>query len=222
MTDQEQLARTATLLADGTRAEMLVAMMDGRAFPAGQLAALSHVSASTASHHLSCLIEGGLVEVFQCGRHRYHRLAAPQVAELIEALGGVGPSPAIPLHGPAAKLAKCRTCYDHLAGRMAVELCGRFLQEEFLIVEDDGFLVTPSGLRFFEGFGVSIKASRRPAAKRCLDWTERRPHVGGALGAAFLNRLFELGWVKRGESPRSIEVSVVGAERMFDLFGLAA
>ncbi|AIE87729.1 ArsR/SmtB family transcription factor [Fimbriimonas ginsengisoli] len=212
------LTTIASLLADPARAEMLLAMMDGRVHPASDLAAIAHVSPSTASHHLAALVEGGLVTVTQIGRCRYHGLAGPEIAELLESIGSLSPASL----RAARPLAECRSCYDHLAGRFGIRLRKGLEAREFVRLEGDRFTVSPSGFEFFTEFGIDVaalKAKRRPLARACIDWTERVPHIGGSLGAALLSRLLDRGWVTRGDIPRSLTVTPVG-EECLQSFGL--
>jgi DNA-binding transcriptional ArsR family regulator len=152
--DTTRLTEIAALIADPTRAEMLLALMDGQAKCASELASAANISTSTASHHLAALVKGGVVDVVQEGRHRYHRLAGYQVAELIEILGNLGRGA-----GPVSKkelLTPCRSCYDHLAGRTGVALRVGLEEKGYLILENDRFLVTASGFSFFESFGFDM------------------------------------------------------------------
>lgn len=222
-----RIAPVAALLADSTRAAMLTALLDGRALAAGELARLAGVSAPTASSHLARLRSGGLVTVVSAGRHRYYRLAGPEVAGALEVLARLGPrTPVRSLRQSrqAAALSAARTCYDHLAGQAGVAL--------FDCLLDGGVLsnaggaadlnVTDDGAVLLAGFGVdtgALRESRRRFAAACLDWTERRPHLGGALGAAVTGRLLELGWVERGPGRRAILVTAAGAERLGATFG---
>lgn len=221
----DQMTTVAALIADPTRADILLALMDGRAFPASELAAIAHVSPSTASHHLASLVQGGLVEVFVSGRHRYHRLAGPQVAELLESLGSIVVPPVRRLAPAAAGLAECRTCYDHLAGKLGVRLRKSLEVRGFILNEGDRFMPTPSGEQFLCEFGLDVSAltrGRRPQSKACLDWTERVPHIGGALGAVLFDRLVERGWLAKGDAPRSIVVTEIGKECLDRTFPLDA
>jgi DNA-binding transcriptional ArsR family regulator len=221
------IAPVAALLADSTRAAMLTALLDGRALAAGELARLAGVSAATASSHLARLRSAGLVTVVSQGRHRYYRLAGPQVAGALEVLARLAPrTPVRSLRQSrqAAALSAARTCYDHLAGRAGVALldgllAGGVLSEAGGTADVD---VTDDGAVLLAGFGVDTRAlreSRRRFATACLDWTERRPHLGGALGAAITGRLLELGWVERGPVRRAVVVTAAGAERMAATFG---
>jgi DNA-binding transcriptional ArsR family regulator len=221
------IAPVATLLADSTRAAMLTALLDGRALAAGELARLAGVSAATASSHLARLRSGGLVTVVSQGRHRYYRLAGPEVASALEVLARIGPqTPVRSLRQSrqAAALSAARTCYDHLAGQAGVALLDALLANGVVCGADGAadLDVTEDGDALLAGFGVdtsALRGSRRRFAATCLDWTERRPHLGGALGAAITGRLLELGWVEHGPSRRVILVSAAGTQRLAATFG---
>jgi DNA-binding transcriptional ArsR family regulator len=219
----------ASLLAEPTRAAMLTALLDDRPLAAGELARISGVSAATASAHLARLLGGGLVTVVQQGRHRYYRLAGPQVAAAIEALAHLSPvSPVRSLRESreAAALAEARTCYDHLAGRAGVALLDALLASRILTPQAGTgparYVVTAAGLTALKAFGLDIGAlerTRRRFAGACLDWTERKPHLNGALGAAITARLFGLGWLERGTRRRAVLVTPAGAEGIAVTFG---
>lgn len=217
------IAPVAALLADRGRAAMLTALMDGRALPAGELARTAGVTAQTASGHLARLLEGGLVTVVRQGRHRYYRLAGPEVAQVIEALGRIGaPVEVRSLRQSrrARALRSARTCYDHLAGRAGVALF-EALVDRGLIEPDDGreHRLTPKGREVLAGLGVEVPAGRRRFAVECLDWTERRPHLGGALGAALTARLVGLGWLEHGCERRAMKITPRGRRGLQDAFG---
>ena len=224
------VAPAASLLAEPTRAAMLTAMLDDRPLAAGELARLAGVSPATASAHLTRLLHGGLVTVISQGRHRYYRLAGPEVAAVMEALAHLSPvSPVRSLRQSqdAAALAQARTCYDHLAGRAGVALLDALLARKFLVAPPmDGlperFEVTTDGLATLSSFGLDIgtlKRTRRRFAGACLDWTERKPHLNGALGAAITARLLGLGWLERGARRRAVRVTPAGAEGLTATFG---
>jgi hypothetical protein len=228
---------------------MLTALLDDRALAAGELAELAGVSPATASEHLTRLLGGGLVTVTSQGRHRYYRLAGHRVAAAIEALSHL--SPAAPVRGlrqsrRAAALAQARTCYDHLAGQAGVALLDALLAGGVLAGSMDGLPadgkdpaagaapqarqdlavleVTAAGEITLAAFGVhaaSLRHSRRRFAGACLDWTERRPHLNGALGAAITARLLELGWIERGARSRAVRVTPAGQEGLAATFGWA-
>lgn len=210
------VARVASLMAEPARAAMLTALLDGRALAAGELARLAGVSPATASAHLSRLLDGGLVTVLRQGRHRYYALAGPGVAEALEALARISPRPAVRSLRAARQarmLADARTCYDHLAGRAGVDLLDRLVAGGFLRAGGEGYEVCPAGERLLADLGVDLPAvrrARRRFAPSCLDWTERRPHLGGALGAAITARLLELGWFERGAVRRALRVTELG------------
>jgi DNA-binding transcriptional ArsR family regulator len=226
------IAPVAALLADRARAAMLTVLLDGRPLSAGELARAAGVSAATASSHLGKLLDGDLVSVVQQGRHRYYRLKGAEVATVIEALSLI--SPLVQVRSlrqsrQARALGEARTCYDHLAGRAGVALLdamiGRGLIESRGEDEDPGrsaYEVTDKGEERLAGLGVDLggaRAARRRFAGHCLDWTERRPHLNGALGAAVTARLIELGWFERGTSRRSLVLTEAGQAGLADVFG---
>ncbi|MFE9919517.1 ArsR/SmtB family transcription factor [Micromonospora sp. NPDC005553] len=204
-TDGRGMAELAALLADGTRAGMCLALLDGRAWTAGELARRAGVAPSTASDHLTRLVRGGLLVEERQGRHRYLRLAGPSVAQLIEDLAGHAPATPTPTGSlraatASASLAYARTCYDHLAGRLGVLMYDALLSERRLD-RASGLALTPDGWAWAAGLGVPVdvlRVARRPVVRDCLDWTERRPHLAGSLGAALCRRFTELGWISQG------------------------
>ncbi|MGW3895166.1 ArsR/SmtB family transcription factor [Micromonospora profundi] len=210
------MAELAALLADGTRADICVALLDGRAWTAGELARRAGVAPSTASDHLTRLVRGGLLVEERQGRHRYLRLAGPSVAQLIEALAGhtpAAPRPATSLRAAttATAMAYARTCYDHLAGRLGVLMYDALLAGGRLD-QASGLTLTPDGWAWAAGLGVPVdvlRAARRPVVRDCLDWTERRPHLAGGLGAALCRRFAELGWTTPGAG-RGVRLTSVG------------
>ncbi|MEV0148949.1 MULTISPECIES: helix-turn-helix transcriptional regulator [unclassified Nonomuraea] len=214
------IAPVAALIADPTRAAILTALLGGQALAAGELARMSGVSAATASAHLSRLLEGGLVDVVRQGRHRYYRLAGHEIAEVLEVLARVGGRPpvrSLRQSRQARMLEEARTCYDHLAGRAGVGLLDGLLEAGCL----SGGEVTPEGERLLGRLGVDVEGARRTRrrfAPDCLDWTERRAHLGGSLGAAITAVLFERGWCARGPVPRAVSVTEAGREGLTALF----
>ncbi|MCP2350562.1 ArsR/SmtB family transcription factor [Nonomuraea roseoviolacea] len=214
------IAPVAALIADPTRAAILTSLLGGQALAAGELARMAGVSAATASAHLSRLLDGGLVAVVQQGRHRYYRLAGHEIAEVLEVLARVGGRPpvrSLRQSRQARMLEEARTCYDHLAGRAGVGLFDRLRETGCLAGEE----VTPEGERLLGGLGVDVEGARRARrrfAPECLDWTERRAHLGGALGAAITAVLFERGWYARGPVPRAVNVTEAGREGLAALF----
>jgi DNA-binding transcriptional ArsR family regulator len=243
-TYRADIAPAAALMADQTRATMLTALLDGRALAAGELAQLAGVSPATASAHLARLLDGGFVARARQGRHQYYRLAGHEVADAIEALSHLGsPVPVRTLRQSreAAALAEARTCYDHLAGRAGVALLDALLGAGLLASEPENarvdggtadlaggaaaaYVVTEAGTSVLRGFGLDLPAlrrSRRRFAGPCLDWTQRRPHLNGSLGAAITARLLDLGWIERGPHRRAVQVSAAGRHGLADTFGWA-
>jgi DNA-binding transcriptional ArsR family regulator len=233
------IASAAALIADSTRAAILQALLPDRPLAAGELARLAGVSAATASFHLGKLLEGGLITVIRQGRHRYYRLAGHEVAAALEALGLI--SPGLPVRSlrqsrEAAALAEARTCYDHLAGRAGVEVLDGLLRQG-LLEEKSGrtdrgdtsshrFEVTGAGAKELGSFGLNLlqlRRSRRQFAGTCIDWTQRRRHLNGALAAAITSRMFELGWIEHGspgQRRRSVRVTPAGIEGLAATFGV--
>jgi DNA-binding transcriptional ArsR family regulator len=220
-----ELVRIGSLLADPTRAEILVALIDGRARTGSELARHVGVAASTVSEHLGKLLDASMVRVEPQGRHRYWRLAGPSVAELLEALGANAAAvmPASP-RAPAS-LARVRTCYDHLAGELAVTIFDRLVADEHLVEVDDRLVITPAGTEHFASLDVDVAAisnGNRPLARPCLDWTERMHHLGGSAGRALYESFQSHGWIRRGQRPRSIEVTAAGRDELHRRFGWTA
>jgi DNA-binding transcriptional ArsR family regulator len=221
-------APPAALMADPARAAMLRALLPGRALAAGELARMAGVGAATASFHLAKLLEGGLVAVAKQGRHRYYQLAGHEVAAALEAIALISPGlPVRSLHQSreALALAQARTCYDHLAGRAGVELLDGLLREELLVESGPGtFDVTGAGDAKLKSFCVDvgdIRGVRREFAGSCMDWTQRRRHLNGALGAAITARLFAVGWIERGSRRRSVRVTEAGVTGLAETFGMS-
>ena len=211
------VAEVASLFADPARAAMLNAVVDGRALPAGELAYSAGVTPQTASSHLAKLVDGGLMAVEQEGRHRYYRLAGAHVAEALERLAAIRPAGPVrrkAVTANARELSFARWCYDHLAGRLGVAVTDALKRREFLVAGmNKTFEVTSAGADWFGHIGVdvgAIRPTRGGLARQCLDSTERTHHLAGPLGAAFLNRLCEAGWLRRSRRPRLIDVTPKG------------
>lgn len=225
MNTKYTLASTAALIADPARAAMLAALLDGRALPSGELARLGGVSAQSASMHLSQLIDGGFLTVKQQGRHRYYSIARPEVAHAIEALGVISVSSKFQPGRSDQALRYARTCYDHLAGVLAVELMDLFEREG--VLEPSGerdYQLTHPGEQFLRRWNIdvaSLRQSRRAFARRCLDWTERRDHLAGALGAAVCKSFLASGWIARDRHSRAVHVSLSGRRELSRLLGHA-
>ena len=235
------LAGVASALADPRRCAILLALGDGRALPASMLAAEAGVSAATTSSHLGRLTGAGLLTVEAQGRHRYYRLAGPPVGTLIEALQQF--APAAQVHSlregtRAHALRAARTCYDHLAGRLGVQLMATMIDRGQLVGGDGRFVsgactgdqlssyghdidyeITPSGHRFLAEFGVQMPPRRR-AVRYCVDWSEQRHHLAGGLGRGLLDRIAELGWIRRATSSRAVVITDVGHQGLRNVFDI--
>ena len=209
-TNGPYLAEIAHLMGDPARANMLHALMDGRALTAKELAYLAGVAPQTASGHLAKLMQGGLLGVAVQGRHRYYRLAGPEVAAALEGLmvlAGMEPSRRRLPSRVGAELSQARTCYDHFAGRLGIGIHDALVAGGHLSVADGGYGLTRSGEAVFAALGIdSTQAgkSRRAALRPCLDWSERKPHLAGSLAAALACRCFEMGWVSRKKDSRAV------------------
>jgi DNA-binding transcriptional ArsR family regulator len=214
--DGPNIARVAAAIGEPARAEMLAALMAGQALTATELAGVAGVGKTTASAHLSRLLDSRLVAVEAQGRYRYFRLADADVARLLETLMGVAVrTGAVRVRaGPREPaLRHARVCYDHLAGDVGVGIFDGLLQRRLLRARDDALEVTRAGRDTFAAFGIDVDAlrtGRRPLCRRCLDWSARRPHLGGALGAALLQRFTSQGWARRAKDSRAVLLSPKG------------
>ncbi len=199
---------------------MLAALLDGKALTAGELAQEAGITPQTASSHLSKLEGGGLVTQVKQGRHRYFRLADDDVGRMLESMMGVAERAGHlrTRQGPAAPaLRKARVCYDHLAGEMGVAMLDSLLANRRIVARADTLILGPAGDRFFREFGIDldrVKGLRRPLCRSCLDWSMRRAHLAGALGAELLDRMQALKWISRPPRSRVILFSP-GGERSF-------
>ncbi|WP_448189928.1 metalloregulator ArsR/SmtB family transcription factor [Azospirillum sp. sgz301742] len=227
MVSGNTLAEVAAAIGDVARANILSALMDGRALTAGELAWHAGVSPQTTSGHLARLRQAGLIAEERQGRHRYHRLAGPEVAHAIEALMAVaaaGPQRHRPTGPRDEALRTARTCYDHLAGRLGVGLADALRERGHVVLADGAGRLTEAGGSFLAGtLGIDLTSGRggRPFCRTCLDWSERRPHLAGRLGAALCARCLELGWIERVRDSRAISVTEAGRRGFADAFGLS-
>lgn len=229
MNPQPNIAAVAFLIADPARALILSALLDGRARPAGELAYAAGVTAQTASSHLGKLLAGGLLALETEGRHRYYRLAGPNVALALESLATISatvPPRQRPRSREAERLQFARCCYDHLAGRVGVVLTQGLQKRGFLTpAENKLFVVTPVGRKWFGGMGLDVdrlKPSRRGLARQCLDWTEREHHLAGPLGVQLMTLLCAKGWLRRSKSARAVEVTPHGWAGLKAELGISA
>jgi DNA-binding transcriptional ArsR family regulator len=221
------IAVPASLIGDPSRAAMLMALMDDRAMPATALAWAAGVSAQSASNHLAQLVGGGLLKVAAQGRHRYYRLASPDVARALETLAVLGPltgAPAHPRDAKARAMREARSCYDHLAGRLGVALADAL--EFGGLIERDGaerYRLTATGRERLDALGVDlspIRPASRAAMRPCPDWTERRRHLAGPLAARLMTRLIDLDWLRRTGPTRALLLTPVGHRGLIEALGL--
>lgn len=226
MQQEPDLATIATLVGEPTRAQILLALMGGEALPASELAMRAGITPQTASSHLSKLLDGGLVKVMKNGRHRYYALKSHEVAEVLEALQVIAPlqksiKPRTSKISP--ELCYARTCYDHLAGQLGVAVTDALMTKGYLLANDDQYEVTATGETWFTGVGINlpdIHKKRRKFAFACLDWSERKFHIGGALGSAIAEVFIESGWVKRHKQNRSLTITHTGHTQLNKHLGI--
>lgn len=218
------IAFVAQLIADPARARMLSRLLDGKALTATELARHADVTPQTASSHLSKLHKGNLLALEKQGRHRYYRLAGPAVSQAIEALMGVAPRSTNNAGlVDMAPIELARTCYDHIAGHLGVALADSMIQLGWLVPAKRDYHLTQLGEKHLLDFGLELPAlrlKRRQFARQCLDWTERRHHVGGALGAAIAESLLNRGWLLRNPDERVVHITNSGITGLRKVFGV--
>ncbi len=230
MTTTNRVAEIGALVGEPARAAMLAALTDGRALTASELSYAARITPQTASSHLARLVGAGLLAVEKQGRHRYHRLASAAVAHMLEGIMQIasqGEGLRRPLTGPrdeAMRLA--RSCYDHLAGRLAVAITEAMVERHVIEFEEDGGLITESGQRFLDDIGIALSASSagrrsaRPLCRPCLDWSERRAHVAGQLGAALRRHSLDQSWFRRLPDTRALAITPKGRLALHKHFGI--
>jgi len=220
------IATIGALVGDPARANMLTALLAGQALTAGELAREAGVTAQTASSHLSRLEAGGLLTQRKQGRHRYYALSGEDVAGVLEALMGLAARTGHTRVRTGPKepaLRRARVCYDHLAGELAVSMLEHLVARGFVIEAGDTLTLTATGRTFMEALGLDVAGlatSRRPLCKGCLDWSVRRTHLAGALGAALLDRFYGLGWASREPGARLVNFTPRGLEAFREIFGV--
>lgn len=220
------IVEVASLIGDPSRSAMLLNLLGGKALPASELARAARITPQTASSHLAKMVEGGLLIYESYGRHRYYRLASAEVAHTLEALNSIArqkPIRSLRESDQSKALRFARTCYDHIAGEVGVALTDRLLHLGVMGESGRDFALSPDGIKRLEDFGVSVgdlRKTRRNFARQCLDWSERRHHLAGSLGAAVTGRLFELQWITRIPDGRAIRVTDDGFRGLESEFGL--
>lgn len=231
MSTTSRFAEIANLAGDPARAAMLHALMDGRALTATELAAAAGVTPQTASGHLARMTTSGFLAVEKQGRHRYFRLASAAIAQMMESIMQVAAGLEAPRKristGPRDQaLRLARTCYDHLAGQLGVALSDALIAAGYAEIEDDAGAITPSGLAFLTGLGIGFdvtaaaRRSSRVLCRPCLDWSERRPHLAGKVGAALCTHSLNQGWIRRVEGTRAVSVTPKGQRALRETFGV--
>lgn len=232
MASNRLFAEVAALAGDPARAGMLHALMDGRALTASELARVAGITPQTTSGHLTRMTAIGLLSVEKQGRHRYHRLAAPAVAHMLESIMQVAsdlePSRKRLTVGPRdAALRRARTCYDHLAGQLGVALADALVEQGHAELTSEAGIFTDTGVEFLGRIGIDVesmlaqrvKRSGRVFCRPCLDWSERRPHLAGAVGAAICGHSFEKGWIRRIDGTRAVTITPKGQRAFREQFG---
>ncbi|HZH69152.1 MAG TPA: helix-turn-helix transcriptional regulator [Flavobacteriaceae bacterium] len=226
MDTEDKFILIAALICEPTKAKMLWNLLDGRAYTASELSIVANISPTAASNHLSKLLEAELVKVEVQGRHRYYALSTSEVAHAVEGLANLadnGLSGAVGKKCEKNGVKYCRTCYDHLAGFVGVRIVEALETKGYLTKSEKAYSVSEEGWKWFLSLDISkddLKKSRRPITRQCLDWSERRPHLAGQLGAEFLNRALERKWFKRVEFTREMVITAKGRQELYDLLGL--
>lgn len=224
---EPSIAPLGALIAVPARANILSALFDGRALTASELAYAARITPQTASSHLAKLVDAALLVVERQGRFRYYRLAGPQVADALEPLTLLSPHRPVPVRGRSGdvqQLREARFCYDHIAGHLGVLITDALLDRKFLKSVGQDYKLSRAGVGFCRELGLEpgkIKAQRRVFARRCLDWSERRPHLAGALGASIAQAFIDHGWIERAREGRRITVSEVGRTALGQLLGIS-
>lgn len=224
MKEGPDIALLGSLIGDPARANILIALMSGKALTATELSSEAGVTLQTTSSHLKKLVETGLLKLRKQGRHRYFALYDEDVGIVLEAMMGLAAKRGLvrTRTGPSDEpLRRSRICYNHLAGELGVRVYDSMVENGYLAECDGEVELTASGASFVRGFGVDLTAttkSRRPLCKSCLDWSSRRSHLAGSLGTALLERFFELGWAKRIAGSRVIEFSGAGEKNLLRVF----
>jgi DNA-binding transcriptional ArsR family regulator len=220
--DTKELERIAALIGEPARAKILWSLLDGKAYTATELSHFSDTSAQSASMHLSKLVQASLLKVSVQGRHRYYSFSRDEVAYAIEALAGLTAKPQTRLQVSDSDytIRHCRTCYDHLAGTAGVAIHDRLIERNYLFPEHEKYSVTDAGKKWFNGLGIDtplLVQQRRVFARPCLDWSERRYHLAGSLGAAFLDFLLSGDYMRRVKNSRAVIITSIGQGYLYDI-----
>ncbi len=222
---ENQFSRIAALIGDPVRAKILWTLMDRRAYTATELAVFANTTPQNISMHLNKLVKADLLSVESQGRHRYYNYSRADIPYAIEAITNMIPKADLTVkEGVEEKpIRYCRTCYDHLAGKVGVQVTDSLLKQNLIIKNDDNFEITPGGEKWFSSFGIDInllKHQKRAFAKPCLDWSERRHHLAGSLGAALLTQMIANDWLRKTKDSRAVVVTGFGKQALFENFKL--
>ncbi|WP_264534968.1 ArsR/SmtB family transcription factor [Flavobacterium sp. N1736] len=221
---EDQFVKTAALIGDPTRAAIMWTLLDGRAFTATELAIAANTSPQNISMHLTKLLDGNLLSVEKQGRHKYYRFLNKEVAYAVEAMTNLVPRPEIRSkketdHYPPIKY--CRTCYDHLAGKIGVALSDSLLEQKIILSKNDTFEISSEGKKWFFDFGINLgeaQKQKRIFLKPCLDWSERRNHIAGSIGTLLLNKMLDQDWLRRTKDSRAIIITGKGEKELLKYF----
>ncbi|MEO8237572.1 MAG: winged helix-turn-helix domain-containing protein [Flavobacterium sp.] len=221
---EDQFVKTATLIGDPTRASILWTLLDGRAFTAIELAVAAQASPQSISMHLAKLLEADLLSVEKQGRHKYYRFSNKEVAYAVEAMANLVTKPEVSSKdksGNYPPIKFCRTCYDHLAGKIGVALTDSLLEQKIIIEKNKVFEISSEGEKWFSNFGINIQEAqkqKRIFLKPCLDWSERRNHIAGSIGALLLNKMIKEDWLRKTANSRAITVTGKGEKELLRHF----
>jgi DNA-binding transcriptional ArsR family regulator/predicted transcriptional regulator len=219
---EKDIGYITSLIGDPVRTTILWTLLDGRAYTASELAIVADTSPQNISMHLSKLVQAELLAVESQGRHKYYRFSRPEVAYALEAIGSLIPNGKHKLiveNQDNAAIKYCRTCYDHLAGKAGVSLAERFVHQKIIALNGSTYAVTRKGEKFFSEFGIDVaelKTHRRTFAKPCLDWSERKHHLAGSLGAALLDKMLSLDWIRKTKHSRAILITSKGRRELYN------
>ncbi|MEO7975676.1 winged helix-turn-helix domain-containing protein [Flavobacterium sp.] len=221
---EDQFIKTATLIGDATRASILWNLLDGRAFTATELAIAVDTSAQNISMHLGKLLDANLICVEKQGRHKYYRFYNKEVAYAVEAMANLIPKHEVSVKNKSEKyppVKYCRTCYDHLAGKIGVALADSLLEQKIIIEKKGVFKISNEGDKWFSDFGINIEDAqkqKRIFIKPCLDWSERRNHIAGSIGALLLNKMITEDWLRRNKNSRAVTITAKGEKEFLRYF----
>ena len=215
-----EISRISTIIGDPVRSVILWTLLDNRAYTAIELANVVETSPQNISIHLSKLVNADLLTVESQGRHKYYKLLNHEIAGVIEGIANLVPKERQKkVTDNNSGIKYCRTCYDHLAGKIGVEITAKLIDKKYIVLDNKFFLVTDEGKTFFEDLGIDLEAlkkQKRIFAKPCLDWSERKHHFSGSLAAALLNKMFEMDWIRRIDNSRAVSITANGQKGLYD------